>query len=198
MIGKLTGLVEDCAEDSLILNVGGVGYHIYVAMGTLAQAMPGSKASYFVETCVKEDSISLYGFNSALEKQLFIMLRKVQGVGPKIALALIDLSATTIINAVLSADAKTLQSVSGVGAKVASRIVSELKDKISKQRLDLSVTTIDSSHTPVEEDLVKALKGLQFQSKEIDKALAHIQGLGEQAPSSLEDKIREALQYLSK
>lgn len=131
MIGKLTGRVDDIAEDHVILDVSGVGYLVFASARTLA-ALParGGSMSLLTETHVREDHIHLYGFATAAERVWFKTLTTVQGVGVKMAMAILSaLAPEQILTAIAAQDKKALTVVSGVGPKLAERIVTELKSK---------------------------------------------------------------------
>lgn len=134
MIGKLTGLVDEIAEDHLILDVGGVGYLVFASGKTLGMLPPrGGAASLLTETHVREDHIHLYGFASAGERVWFRTLTTVQGVGVKMAMAILSaLTPEQILTAIAAQDKKALTVVSGVGPKLAERLVIELKSHAMK------------------------------------------------------------------
>lgn len=132
MIGKLTGILDEVAEDFCVIDVHGVGYVAHCSTRTLA-ALPsaGAAATLFIETYVREDMIRLYGFETALEREWFRMLQSnVQGVGAKVALAVLStLSPPDLANAIALRDIAMVSRAPGVGKKVAERIVTELKSK---------------------------------------------------------------------
>ena len=134
MIGRLTGQVAETGQTSLILDVGGVGYEVFCAPSTLAEAtMQQGPVTLFIDTHVRENEIRLYGFISAAEKSWFVLLQSVQGVGAKVALAMLGtLSTETLGHAISAGDTKTLATTPGVGPKVAQRIAIELKDKAAQ------------------------------------------------------------------
>lgn len=131
MIGKLSGTIDSFGEGWVILDVSGVGYLVHCSTRTLAQLMQvGEHASLAIETYVREDMIKLYGFTSQLEKEWFSHLQSVQGVGARVALAILDvLSPSDLDQAVAMQDKTAFARASGVGPKLAGRIASELKDK---------------------------------------------------------------------
>ncbi|MEM8687410.1 MAG: Holliday junction branch migration protein RuvA [Pseudomonadota bacterium] len=131
MIGKLKGVVDSFGEDWVIVDVGGVGYHVNCSAKTLGNLPPAGEAiSLAIETYVREDQIRLFGFAAELEREWFRLLLTVQGVGTKVALAILSvLSASDLANAVALQDKAVVSQAPGVGPKVAQRIVSELKDK---------------------------------------------------------------------
>ncbi len=131
MIGKLKGIIDSYGEDYVILDVQGVGYQVHCASRTL-QALPqaGEAAMLSIETYVREDQIRLFGFRSDMEREWFRLLQTVQGVGAKVALAVLStLPPADLANAIALRDKAAISRTPGVGAKVAERIVSELKDK---------------------------------------------------------------------
>ena len=131
MIGKLKGVVDSYGEDHVVLDVHGVGYLVHCSARTLQALAPaGEAATLFIETFVREDMIRLYGFSSQAEKSWFLLLTNVQGVGAKVALAVLSvLSPSELANAVAVGDRAMVARANGVGPKVAARIVAELKDK---------------------------------------------------------------------
>ncbi len=134
MIGKLTGRIDSVAEDHLILDVNGVGYFVHASARTLS-LMPGigGDVSLLIDTHVREDHFHLYGFANAAEQQWFRTLTTVQGVGVKMAMAILSaLTPEQILTAIAAQDKKALTVVSGVGPKLAERIVIELKSQAVK------------------------------------------------------------------
>lgn len=131
MIAKLRGIVDTIAEDYLIIDVNGVGYLVFASSKTLGRLVLNGSVSLMIETIVREDSISLYGFADALEKEWFNTLTKVQGVGAKVCLAILSvLTPIQLAQAIAAQDKNSFARANGVGPKLAARIVTELKDKI--------------------------------------------------------------------
>jgi Holliday junction DNA helicase RuvA len=131
MIGKLKGIIDSYGEEYVILDVQGVGYQVHCSARTL-QALPavGEAATLSIETHVREDQIRLFGFTSDLEREWFRLLQTVQGVGVKVALAVLGtLKPADLANAIALRDKAAISRTPGVGTKVAERIVTELKDK---------------------------------------------------------------------
>lgn len=131
MIGKLKGVIDSYDEDSVILDVHGVGYLVHCSTRTLqALPQPGEAATLFIETIVREDMIRLFGFASAIEKEWFNILIDVQGVGQKVALAILStLRPAELANAIAMKDKAAIARSPGVGPKLAERICVELKGK---------------------------------------------------------------------
>ncbi|MFZ1682057.1 MAG: Holliday junction branch migration protein RuvA [Rhizobiaceae bacterium] len=131
MIGKLKGTVDEVGDDHVVIDVHGVGYVAFCPVRTLSKLGAGEAAILFVETVVREDSIRLYGFSTALEREWFRLLSEnVPGVGAKVALAILStLSPAELAGAIALRDIATVSRAPGVGKKVAERIVIELKAK---------------------------------------------------------------------
>ena len=131
MIAKLKGIVDTIGEDYCIIDVNGVGYLVFASAKTLGRLVLQATTSLMIETIVREDNISLFGFADALEKEWFNTLTKVQGVGAKVALSILSvLLPVQLAQAVAAQDKSSFARANGVGPKLAARIVTELKDKI--------------------------------------------------------------------
>jgi holliday junction DNA helicase RuvA len=180
MIGKLKGIVDSYGEDFIILDVGGVGYLVHCSARTL-QELPatGQPASLAIETHVREDQLRLFGFMSDVEREWFRLLQTVQGVGAKVALSVLGtLKPVDLAAAVAMRDRAMLARAPGVGAKVAERIVTELKDKAPAYAgLDPAVVRLSGA---VEEkrapqpvaDAVSALVNLGYGQPQAASAIA--------------------------
>lgn len=130
MIARLKGLVDAIGDDQAVIDVNGVGYLVFCSARTLGKLAVGEAAALHVETHVREDHIHLYGFTDKAEREWFRLLTTVQGVGARVALAILSVvSPDTIGQAIAAADKAPFTRASGVGPKLAGRIVSELKDK---------------------------------------------------------------------
>lgn len=132
MIGKLKGIIDSTREDFVILDVQGVGYIVFCSSRTLRNLpRAGEPAALAIETQMREDSIKLYGFSSEAEREWFRLLQSVQGVGAKVALAIQSiLGDLELAAAIATQDKAAFARASGVGPKLAARIVAELKDKV--------------------------------------------------------------------
>jgi Holliday junction DNA helicase RuvA len=131
MIGKLKGMIDSYGEDFVILDVGGVGYRVHCSGRTLQELpAPGEPATLSIETHVREDQIRLFGFATDVEREWFQLLQTVQGVGAKVALSVLGtFKPADLASAIATRDRSLVARAPGVGAKVAERIVTELKDK---------------------------------------------------------------------
>lgn len=202
MIARLTGKIEALGEDRAILDVGGVGYLVFCSGRTLAQ-LPGdgSTVRLQIETHVREDHIHLYGFADNDELEWFRLLTTVQGVGAKVALAILTaLGPSELLQAVAAADKAAVTRANGVGPKLAARIVSELKDKVGGIALGaaaaIRVAKAPAAAGGIDEDAVSALVNLGYGRSEAFGAVARAGGrLGNDAP--LGDLIRAGLEELS-
>jgi holliday junction DNA helicase RuvA len=199
MIAKLTGVVDSMAADAAIVDVGGVGYLVFCSARSLSRLpSAGGAVSLFVETHVREDHIHLYGFVDAGEREWFRLLTTVQGVGAKLALAILGvLSSTDLTQAILVQDKTGLTRASGVGPKLAARIVAELKDKIGGIALGpVAAVAAATEPTGPVADAVSALVNLGYRRTEAFGAVAQAaKRLGPQA--ALDALIRAGLKELS-
>jgi Holliday junction DNA helicase RuvA len=185
MIGKLRGKVDGIHNDSLILDVNGVGYVCFASTRTLGdlEAIKG-EVSLMIETHVREDHIHLYGFITESERDWFRLLTTVQGVGAKMGLAILAVVATEDLPHIIAAqDTAALTQANGVGKKLAERIVNELKNKVDKIAASAPVVSINSNSKPtkkeagVQEDAVSALVNLGYQRLDAYRAVgAAMQG----------------------
>ena len=131
MIAKLKGVIDNIGEDCCIIDVNGVGYLVNMSSRSLSRLKQGEFISLLIETVIKEDSITLFGFQSPWEKEWFNTLTKIQGVGGKVCLSILSaLSPAQLSQAVAAQDKSSFLRAAGVGPKLAARLVTELKDKI--------------------------------------------------------------------
>jgi Holliday junction DNA helicase RuvA len=180
MIGKLKGVIDSYGEDYVIVDVHGVGYQVHCSARTL-QSLPaqGEAATLAIETHVREDQIRLFGFTSDLEREWFRLLQTVQGVGVKVALAVLStLRPAELANAIALRDKAAIARTPGVGTKVAERIVTELKDKTPAfSDLDPAVVrlseAVDENRAPQPvRDAVSALVNLGYGPPQAAAAIA--------------------------
>lgn len=203
MFAKLKGVVDSVTDDTAIIDVGGVGYLVSCSGKTLAQLSPGGAVSLIVETHVREDKIQLFGFLSAEERDLFRLLQTLQGIGGKAALSILSaLSPPQLIAAIASGDKAAVGKAEGIGPKLATRVVTELKDRIGK----LAMTplhlpkseAVNNNSVPLNhaEDAVSALVNLGYQRIDAFHAVAMAaKNLSENAP--VEKIIPAALKELA-
>jgi len=136
MISRLKGIIDGIDTDSAIIDVNGVGYLVFASGRTLSRLVLGEAATLEVETHVREDHIHLYGFADSAERDWFRLLTTVQGVGAKVALAMLGImSPDELLQAIAAADKAAITRAPGVGPKLATRILTELKDKVGNLAL---------------------------------------------------------------
>jgi len=191
MIATLQGTLQHRGADSVIVNVGGVGFHVQVPGSTLSR-LDTTAGSIFLYTHLhmKDDNVALFGFASGEELALFKTLISVAGVGPKAALALLSfLNPEQLVMAITSGDASLVAQVPGIGRKLAGRLIVELKDKLEKQWGEAALTL-----APESADAIAALTGLGYSLTEATRAIS---SLPDSEELCLEDRIRLALQQLA-
>jgi len=200
MIGKLAGTVDSIADDTVILDVNGVGYLVHCPASTLSRLTVGAHASLMIEMKVSEDAIKLYGFASAEEREWFRLLQTVQNVGGKVALSVLStLSPRDLQRALALGDKAMIGRASGVGPKLALRIATELKDKAPAMMLRGEDEGRVLAHAPrgVEGDAVSALMHLGYSDARAAEAVARaLEALGGHAEASV--LIREALKGMAR
>jgi Holliday junction DNA helicase RuvA len=191
MIASLSGKLESLAADGAVINVGGVGFRVFLPTGTLsALGTPGSDVKVYTHTHVREDNITLYGFATAEELWLFETLIGVTGLGPKLALAILSaLSPEQVTAAIATGSADMLDMVPGIGKKAASRIILELKEKIGAGWVAAPAAQAARENT----DVLAALASLGYSAAEAVKAVG---ALPADSDLPLEEKVKLALQYL--
>lgn len=204
MIGKLRGRIDAVLEDSLILDVNGVGYEIFGSSKLLGQYRGGEEGvELWIDTLVREDLIRLNGFASQQERQWFRLLQSVQGVGAKVALAILGtLSTGDLASAIALQDKAMVSRAPGVGPKVAQRIVAELKDKApvlsgdATGTIGLQQELGEGVAASAVVDAVSALTNLGYSAQQASSAVAQaVKDAGEDAPAAT--LIRLGLKALS-
>jgi Holliday junction DNA helicase RuvA len=201
VIAKLSGRIDSLADGSVVIDVGGVGYLVFCSGRTVARLAEGRSVALLVETQVRDDGIHLYGFFDAEERRWFRMLIAIQGVGPKVALAILGVhSPDELAVAIASGDRRSLTRADGVGAKLASRIASELKDKVGALGEGVVGGATPSGIAPasggIAADAVSALVNLGFRPIEAQGAVVAASGrLGPEA--ALDALIRSSLAELT-
>jgi len=203
MIGKLTGKLDFVGPDHVIIDVGGVGYLVHCASATLARLSVGATVSLSIETKVSEEAIRLYGFLTADEREWFRLLQTVQGVGARVALSVLSaLKLNELERAVVLGDKAAIGRAQGVGPKLATRIVTELKDKapaLAMQRSAEAGERVVGLHAPrtAEADAIAALVKLGYSQIAAGEAVARAgHNLGDSA--ALDVLIRESLRQLAR
>lgn len=202
MIAKLSGIMDSAGQDFLILDVNGVGYQVFASGRTLSRVQKGEPVSLLIDTHVREDHIHLYGFMDKAEQEWFRLLTSVQGVGAKVGMAILSTCPVDRLGfAIASGDAAFVRQADGVGPKLATRIVTELRDKAAK--IDLApppkaagkVTKI-AEQVPaanVESDAVSALVNLGYGRADAYSAVLQVR---DKANDNLSEILKLALKEL--
>lgn len=198
MIAALTGKLSVKELDHIIVDVQGVGYWVSVSMQTLAE-LPneGENVHLRCYTHVREDALALYGFLDDRERQAFIALISVSGIGPKLALTVLSgLPVDSLFDAIASADHKRLQAVPGIGKRTAERLVVELKDRMKSLNLVKGEKRATSSDT--HQDIIAALTNLGYRQGHAEKALKRVlEGTEDSSGFSAEELLRKTLSMIS-
>ncbi len=198
MIAWLKGTVKDKFEDRVILDQSGVGYEVQLPARLTTQSIQvGEEKEFYIYTYVREDVLSLFGFSSWSERELFLQLIKVSGIGARTAMGILSsLEPATIVQAIVQKNISTLQSVKGIGRKAAEKIILELSDRmkefqlLSKTQMP-AATTVDTPH----QDVISALINLGYKRPVVEHTLSKID-LPDQA--SFDQILKESLKALGK
>ena len=200
MIARLKGQLIEKSPISLVVDVQGVGYEVFIPL-TVYYELPecGTAISLYIHTRMREESLKLYGFIKEADKQMFELLTRISKVGPKIALAFLSgMTAQELTQAVFNDDIVTLSAIPGVGRKTAERLALELKDKLSELNLQPEAATATADNIPgggLKDDAVSALVNLGYKKAQAEQALKKI--WRDEAKPSLEELIRDSLNCLS-
>ncbi|OGV36777.1 MAG: Holliday junction DNA helicase RuvA [Lentisphaerae bacterium GWF2_49_21] len=202
MIGSLTGVIKESSFTEMIIDVHGVGYLVFIPLSTFDKLpKPGSEATVLVHTNVKEDDIQLYGFATTQEKQLFKLLMTVSGIGPKIALNVLSaMSVTSFCTAIVNADLKAINAISGIGKKTAELLVLELRNKVKdiSPESAFAKSKVPDAVSKSTEDAVRALVQLGFKQEAAMKVIHELAAGKDPKECSTENLIRLALRSLNK
>lgn len=195
MISFLKGTILSCKPTRIVLDVNGVGYEIHIPLSTYEQINTNTVAQLFIHMVVRENAISLYGFNTEEEKEMFSLLLTISGIGPSIAISLLSsMSPQQILSAVKNENIAAFKSIPGIGQSKSEKIVFELKRKLKK--LD-SLLSKESERIPHINDAIEALTSLGFEEKQ---ASSTVNLIVTQNPDikNIETIIRLSLKQLSK
>ncbi|MEW6733578.1 MAG: Holliday junction branch migration protein RuvA [Acidobacteriota bacterium] len=175
MIAYLNGKLLQKSTNVAIIDVAGVGYEVQIPLSTYYDLGEiGTAVALYIHTNVREDAIQLFGFRTILEKELFLKLTSVTGVGPKLALTLLSgLSAEELVRAIASGNLVQLTGIPGVGRKIAERLIMELRDKLKTLPMDTTMvgTAAPGSDLAIKADVVSALVNLGWQQAMAEKAV---------------------------
>ncbi|MCJ7657714.1 MAG: Holliday junction branch migration protein RuvA [Anaerolineales bacterium] len=192
MIASISGRISEKFKDSAVILVNGVGFQVFVPAPLLDQLRPGENTRLYTQLVVRQDSLTLYGFENVESRELFEILIGVSGIGPRLALSMLStLEPETIERAVFNEQAEVFSRVPGIGTKTSRKILLHLQDKIpSIERLKPMVVISD-----VDAEVVGALTALGYS---VVEAQAALQAIPKDAPQDVEVRLRIALQYYSK
>lgn len=189
MIATLRGEVSQIEENALVLEVGGVGLRVFVPNPVRTQRKVGEALMLYTHLVVREDALTLYGFESQADRELFNILLGVDGVGPKVALSVLStMTLDSIQRAVFADEGEVLSRVPGVGKKTAQKMALHLKDKLKPTDALARVAAMSDT----DGEVLAALTALGYS---VVEAQAAIQSLGKDAPDDTEERLRLALQY---
>lgn len=194
MIASVEGVVGAIATDSLVIEVGGIGYRVFTAPAVISTAVPGTRLKLHTYHLIREDQQALFGFRSADELGFFNLLLTVTGVGPKVALAIVGSRATADLQlAIMAQDQAVLVSIPGIGKKLAERIIFELKEKVSAAGIAAggSASFLSAS----ENEVVAALQALGYSLGEAREA-SRLAVTDPSVGSGLEERVKAALRTL--
>ncbi len=202
MIRKLKGQIDTIDSDSVIIDVGGIGYGAFCSANTLRNLpAKGESVTLFIETHVREDHIHLFGFATTDEQETFQTITKVSGVGVKVALAILSvLSPNQLANAIAAKDKSAFKTVSGVGPKLAERIITELKGKfeynVSSDKITTNSTVAVMESNNNINDAISALVNLGYGRSDAYNVITKIAAQNDNAPIDM--LIRNGLKELAK
>lgn len=193
MIGYLKGKIISSKPTQIVLDVNGVGYKVGISINTFEKIVNKAEVSLFIHTHVKEDSISLYGFFTEPEKEMFELLISISGIGPKIALGLLSgISVDSLKEAIEEGNVTRITAVPGIGRKTAERLVLELRSKVE----GISAEEFTALQPSTKNEAISALSTLGYNVKIAEKVIREI--LSENIDFALEDLIKNALSRLNK
>ena len=193
MIGYLTGKIISLKPTRILLDVSGVGYAVNISINTFENISDKEIVSLFIYTSVKEDSITLFGFFTEAERQMFELLISVTGIGPKLAQSILSgIQTDDLKDAIQRGDISRIIAVPGIGRKTGERLVLELKNKVDQ----VAEEGIKEASFSIKNEAVAALTTLGYNSKVADKIIRDV--LAEEPDLSLEELIKKSLSDLNK
>jgi len=196
MIAQLTGRVLEAGATWVVLDVSGVGFYLACPPATVQGLTPGSTATLHTHLAVREDAWTMYGFAAPAEREAFLLVQSVTGIGPKLALAIVShLTAGQLRQAILTENLVTLSQVPGVGRKTAQRLVLEIKEKVLTLPTDAAQPAGASQW---QEQVVSGLQGLGYSARDALAAWEAVQGLEGEPGQSVSGLMRAALRTLAK
>ncbi len=191
MIAHVNGRIVEKSPTEVIIECGGIGYALKISLNTYSALGNDEQLKLLTAFVVREDAQLLYGFKTELERTMFNHLVSVSGIGPNTAMIMLSsLLPAEIGKAITSEDVATIQSIKGIGAKTAQRVIIDLKDKMLKLEFGSDISSI--AHNTTQDDALTALVSLGFDKKQAEKALRKIK----LEDGTVEQWIKEALKIL--
>lgn len=195
MIGMLRGKVWEIQTDKLVLDVQGTGYLLAVPYGFLSKLRTGQEIVVYTHVILREEELSLYGFSSLAEKEIFLLMLSVSGIGPKASLSILStLGSAQAQSAIAGENLTVLTKVPGIGKKTAQRLVLELREKI-KGKTESGDSSVVFTGAGVQSEALETMLALGFSLEEGKKALAQINS--EDRELTVEEQVKEALRFIA-
>lgn len=203
MIGSLRGTVASIDANSVIIDVGGVGYEVHMPGGEVSSLRSNHEVTVYTHLAISQDAVALYGFTSKTSKSLFLQLQKVSGVGPKAALSLLSaLPSEALLKAISQQDVSALTKAPGIGKKGAQKIILELSGKMASLEQPQGPLSFKQQSMPHIMEISQGLVSLGWQQRDADEAVAAIcdeRGYEADVPrEDISNVLRQALAYLGK
>lgn len=197
VIAQISGTLAHKLPGEVVVDVGGVGYQIFIPLNVFYRLPEiGDPVSLYIHTHLREDALQLFGFRAAEEKQVFLLLNSVTGIGPKLAVNILSgISAEELAEAVKDGDQVRLVSIPGVGKKLAERMIVELRDKFATLQMRPSEAVPPSGDSQLVQDAVSALVNLGYRKTEVEKNVHDIIQTGKR---TLEEVIKDVLRRMSR
>jgi Holliday junction DNA helicase RuvA len=197
VIAQISGTLAHKLPGEVIVDVGGVGYQIFIPLNVFYRLPEvGGAVSLYIHTHLREDALQLFGFRAAEEKQVFLLLNSVSGIGPKLAVNILSgIPAEELVEAVKDGDQLRLVSIPGVGKKLAERMIVELRDKFAILQSRPSEAIAQSNDSQLVQDAVSALVNLGYRKAEVEKNVRDMIQTGQR---TLEEVIKDVLRRMSR
>ena len=197
MIAQIRGTLAHKLPGEVIVDVGGVGYQVFIPLNVFYRLPEvGDSISLYIHTHLREDALQLFGFEAAEEKQVFLLLNSVSGIGPKLAVNILSgIPADELVRAVKDGDQPRLISIPGVGRKLAERMIVELRDKFTTLQSRPSEVVARSDDSQLTSDAVSALVNLGYRKAEVEK---NVRDMIQTGKRTLEEVLKEVLRKMSR
>lgn len=197
MIAQISGTLAHKLPGEIIVDVGGVGYQVFIPLNVFYRLPEvGDSVRLYIHTHLREDALQLFGFRAAEEKQVFLLLNSVSGIGPKLAVNILSgIPAEELVEAVKEGNQVRLVSIPGVGKKLAERLIVELRDKFAALQPSASADAVQNGEAQLIQDAVSALVNLGYKKAEVEK---NVREMTENGKRTLEELIKEVLRRMGR